>query len=253
MTPIVRALARSLVTLAHPKILLLMLLPVALAVVIWLALGVMFWSQAVDAVNAALQSWPSLQGLQQMIGFWPLTLIAAHVAVVLLLVLMIPVVLVTTVLIVGVLAMPFMVSHVAARDYARVEERGSNNWLGSFWNSIAGLLIFLLLVVATSPLWLFPPVWPVLSLGLLAYLNQRVLRYDAVVMHATPAEMKELMSRERLGLYVLGALVALATHIPILGFFAPVFGALVFVHFLLDRLEALRDVPLVAPTQKLLN
>ena len=40
--------------------------------------------------------------------------------------------------------------------------------------------------------------------------------------------------------------MALAAHVPLLGFFAPVYGGLVFIHFLLDRLRAMRAEPIDA-------
>jgi 4-amino-4-deoxy-L-arabinose transferase-like glycosyltransferase len=93
-------------------------------------------------------------------------------------------------------------------------------------------------------LWLFPPVWPLLSLGLLGYLNQRVFRYDALAAHADAGELSRLVRGERWSLLALGVLVALAAHVPLLGFFAPVFGGLAFIHFGLDRLRALRAEPI---------
>ncbi|HXC37654.1 MAG TPA: EI24 domain-containing protein [Burkholderiales bacterium] len=245
MSPLLRALVRAMVSLAHPKMLLLMVLPLAGAVVIWVVLGVVFWQQAADAINFALATWPSLEGLRVLLDYWPLTLVAAHIALAIFFLLMVPVVLVTTLLIVGTVAMPLVVSHVAARSYPRLEQRQGGDWAGSLWNSLVALFIFLVLAAVTLPLWAFPPLWPVLSTGLLAYLNQRVLRYDALAEHATPEEMQRIIARERWSLFMLGVAVALATHIPVLGFFAPFFGALAFTHYLLERLEALRAAPVM--------
>jgi hypothetical protein len=247
VSPLLRAVLRALVSLAHPKMLLLMLLPLVAAVVIWIALGILFWQQAAGAINFALQTWPSLEGLRALLDYWPLTLIAAHMAFAIFFLLMVPVVLVTTLLIVGTFAMPVIVSHVASRSYPRLEPRRGGDWAGSLWNSLAALAIFLALAAVTLPLWVFPPLWPVLSLGLLAYLNQRVLRYDALAEHAAPDELARIIAGERWNLFLLGLLVALATHIPVFGFFAPFFGALVFTHYLLERLEALRFAPASGP------
>jgi len=249
VSPLLRALIRAVVSLAHPKMLLLMLLPLAAAVVIWVVLGVVFWEQAADAINYALATWPSLEGLRVLLDYWPLTLVAAHIALAIFFLLMVPVVLVTTLLIVGTFAMPLVVSHVASRSYPRLEQRQGGDWAGSLWNSLVALFIFGVLAAVTLPLWVFPPLWPFLSLGLLAYLNQRVLRYDALAEHATRDELDHIISRERWNLFVLGVVVALATHIPVLGFFAPFFGALVFTHYLLERLEAFRSGPMMETAQ----
>ena len=244
MSPIVRALLKALLSLLHPKMLLLMLLPVAAALLIWLGIGVLFWQQAVGAIDVALQTWPSLTGFQWVLNYWPLTLVAAHVAVVVLALLMVPVILVTTVLVVGIFAMPLMVTHVAARQYAQVEKHRGGTWMGNLWNGVVATVAFIVLAAVTLPLWLFPPFWPVLSLGLLGYVNQRALRYDALADHATAEEMEQIFKDDRLSLFVIGVVVALAAHVPLLGFLAPVYGGLVFIHYLLDRLRNLRARPI---------
>ena len=241
MSPLPRALLKAIVSLAHPKMFLLMLLPVAAAIGIWLVAGIAFWAQAVSWLDAEMRGW---EGLQWLLAYWPLTLVAAHAAWAVLLLLMVPVVIITTVLVVGVFAMPLMVAHVAARDYAQVDERHGGTFLFSVWNGMAAVAWFVVLALLSSPLWLFPPAWPLLTLGLLGYLNQRVFRYDALAAHATAEELSNIVRSERWSLFALGVAVALAAHVPLLGFFAPVYGGLAFIHFALDRLRQLRSQPI---------
>lgn len=238
MSPIPRALLKSLLSLAHPKMLLLMLVPVIAALGLWLLLGIAFWSSAVSWLDQELRTWESLQWL---LAYWPLTLVAAHAAWVLLLALMVPVVIITAVLVVGMFAMPVMVSHVGRRDYPELARLQGGDFASSVGNSLAALAWFALLALVTAPLWFFPPLWPVLSLALLGYLNQRVFRFDALAEHATADEMARLLREERWPLFGLGVIVAAAAHVPILGFFTPVYGGLVFIHYGLDRLRALRS------------
>jgi hypothetical protein len=112
------------------------------------------------------------------------------------------------------------------------------------WNSVAALLILAVLALLTLPLWLLPLLWPILPILLFAYLNQRVFRYDALAEHASAAEMDAVISRNRGSLFILGILLSLVSHIPILGFFAPVYAGLVFIHYCLDRLVRLRTGPI---------
>jgi CysZ protein len=241
MAPIPRALLKALVSLLHPKMLLLMVLPVVAAVGLWAIAAIAFWSQAVAWLDAQMRGW---EALQWILAYWPLTLVAAHAAWILLIALMVPVVIVTSVLVVGMFAMPLMVSHVAARHYAQLDERRGGTFIASVWNSVAAMAWFAALALVTSPLWLFPPLWPLLSLGLLGYLNQRVFRFDALAAHASTDEIAQIVGSARVSLFILGMFVALAAHVPLLGFFAPVYGGLAFIHFLLDRLRALREAPL---------
>ena len=96
-----------------------------------------------------------------------------------------------------------------------------------------GLLFLGLLSV---PFWLFPPLWPVIPLVILAWVNQRLLRYDALAEHADPQEMKRIFAQRRGALYVMGLLLALVAYVPLLGFFAPVLFGLGFIHYLLGAL-----------------
>jgi len=240
MSEITRALLRAFASLLHPRMLLLMLWPVAIALVLWLGVAFVFWSQAA--------AWLQLQfGQSAVVGWaisvWPLTLIATHLAWVLLALLFVPLVLVTAVLMIAVFAMPAMVGQVAERAYPQLERRQGGSFAGSLWNGVMALTWLALLALLSSPLWLFPPLWPVLPVVLFGYLDQRVFRYDALAEHATPAEMEAIFRRHRSELHLLGAVMALAGMIPVLGLLAPVYGGLAFIHYCLARLAQLRDEP----------
>jgi len=91
-----------------------------------------------------------------------------------------------------------------------------------------------------------PPLWPLIPVAILGWVNQRVLRYDALAEHADAAEMRRLFSSRRGSLYLLGAVLALVAYIPFVGFFAPVLFGLSFIHFLLAQLKAHREAPVEA-------
>lgn len=240
MNEITKALLRAFTSLLHPRMLLLMLWPVVIALVLWLVLALAFWSQAA--------AWLQLQFEQSSaiawaVSVWPLTLIAAHLAWILLALLFIPLVLVTAVLIIAVFVMPAMVSLVAERAYPGLERRQGGTFAGSLWNGVVALAWLALLIVLSLPLWFFPPLWPLLPIALFGYLNQRVFRYDALAEHASGWEMDTLIRRHRRELLLLGIVPALVGMIPLLGFFAPVYGGLAFIHYCLARLAQLRAEP----------
>ena len=157
--------------------LLLMIWPVLVALALWIALAVIFWTQAAQWIEVTLRQYPMVE---LMIEYWPLALFAAHIGWVVLVLAFVPMVLVTAVLIIGMFAMPVMVNHVAERDYPELDRRRGGSFAGSAWNSVAALLWLAALVLVTLPLWLFPLFWPFLPLALYGYLNQRVFRYDAL-------------------------------------------------------------------------
>jgi CysZ protein len=237
---IIHALARALASLLHPRMLLLMLWPVAVALALWLGLAFAFWSQAAAWLQLQLDQSATIGWAA---GVWPLALFATHLAWVLLALLFIPLVLVTAVLIIGTFAMPAMVGLVAQRGYPRLARRQGGTLAGGLWNSVAALAWLALLALLTLPLWLFPPLWPALPILLFGYLNQRVFRYDALAEHATSWELETLIRRHRGELFLLGVVLALLGLIPVLGFFAPVYGGLAFIHYCLARLAQLRDEP----------
>jgi uncharacterized protein involved in cysteine biosynthesis len=240
MSEITKALLRGFASLLHPRMLLLLLWPVAIALVFWLGLAFAFWSQAA--------AWLQLQFDQSAaigwaITVWPLSLLASHLAWILLVLLFIPLVLITAVLIIGVFAMPVMVGVVAERTYPGLVRMQGGTFAGSLWNGVVTLVWLALLILLSLPLWFFPLFWPVLPILLFAYLNQRVFRYDALYEHATGWEMETLIRRHRRELFLLGVVVALFGLIPLLGFLAPVYGGLAFIHYCLARLAQLRDEP----------
>lgn len=240
MSEFTKALLRAFASLLHPRMLLLMLWPPFVALVLWLGLAFAFWPQA--------EAWLQLQFNQSAVigwavGVWPLSLVAANLAWILLVLLFIPLVLATAVLIIGVFAMPVMVGVVAEGTYPGLARMQGGTFAGSLWNGVMALLGLALLVLLSLPLWLLPLFWPVLPIVLFAYLNQRVFRYDALYEHATAWEMEALFRRHRRELFLLGVAVALFGLIPVLGFLAPVYGGLAFIHYCLARLAQLRDEP----------
>jgi hypothetical protein len=76
---------------------------------------------------------------------------------------------------------------------------------------------------------------------ILAWGNQRLLRYDALAEHADRQEMARIFGRRRQGMYVLGLLLALAAYVPLVGFIAPVVFGLAFIRYLLGALQDSRQ------------
>ncbi|HMH18076.1 MAG TPA: EI24 domain-containing protein [Burkholderiales bacterium] len=241
MERILEALARAFGSLLHPRMLWLMVWPVLVALAIWVAFAALYWGAAARWIDGQLHQWPFYEWA---VSIWPLTLVAAWFAWLLLLFLFIPMVLITAVLIISVVSMPAMATHVGERDYAEIARRKGGTFIGSIWNAVAALVFFGLLFAVTLPLWLIPLLWPVLPIALFGYFNQRVFRYDALAEHGSAAEIAEIIRRRRGELFLLGVALALIGHIPLVGFFMPVYGGLVFIHYGLARLAELRSEPI---------
>lgn len=241
MERVLAALLKGLASLLHPRMLWLMVWPILVALAIWVTLAALYWSQAVTWVDLELHQWSAYRWT---LSVWPLTLLATWLGWLLLLFLFVPVVLVTAVLIISIVSMPAMVAHVGEREYPELARRRGGTFGGSLWNAIASLVLFMLFLAVTLPLWLIPLLWPVLPIALFGYFNQRVFRYDALAEHATAHEIVELIARNRGEMFLLGVALALIGHLPLVGLAMPVYGGLVFIHYCLARLAESRGEPI---------
>lgn len=235
MSAVLDALARALRDLFSLRVLWVVVWPMLAAAFFWLVLGITFWTtfsgwiaQGLDAIG--IQAW-----LAELEPVW----IAHGVQLIVHLILFVPLVLLTALVITALFAMPALVRMVAERDYPRLEHRKGGGLVGSLWNAVVGLVLFVALWVVTLPLWLIG-VGVVIPFVAAAYLNQRLFRYDAVAEHASADEMGALFRRERTGWWGLGLLTGLVQFVPFLNLFAPVLAALAFIHFGLARLDAQR-------------
>jgi len=235
------AIAFAFFNLLHPRILWLMLWPVLAALALWGGVVLAFWTQAALWLGALLRRWLETATVFVSWDAGAAALIGAKVIIVLLLV---PLVQLTALLILGVFGLPAMVEHVAARRFPQLARRRGGSFAGSVWNSMLALFGLAALGAASLPLWLIPPLWPVLPVAILGWVNQKVLRYDALAEHATAEEMRAVFAVNRWPLFLLGCALALAAYVPLLGFFAPVLFGLACIHFLLAELEALRQAPI---------
>src|SRR5947199_9030771 len=105
MNAILNALARAFVSLLHPKMLWLMVWPVIVALVLWATLAVLYWGEAAQWITAQPHHWPAYEWA---VSVWPLALIAAGSAWILLLLLVVPAVLSTAVLLSSIVYMPVL-------------------------------------------------------------------------------------------------------------------------------------------------
>jgi len=235
---VARSLLYAAANVLHPRMLWLMLWPMLVALALWGSLALFLWGRLALRIALWLQ-----QGLDYALAWAHLDLGAAALvaANVLLFLLFVPLVYLTTLFILSLFGMQQMVNYVAQRSFPELERRRGGGTAGTGWNSFVALFGLLLLGLLSVPFWLFPPLWPLIPLVILAWVNQRLLRYDALAEHADPQEMKRIFARRRGALYVMGLLLALVAYVPLLGFFAPVLFGLAFIHYLLGALAAARS------------
>ena len=228
------ALLYGLGNLFHPRMLWLMIWPMLVSLAIWGTAALVMWTRLALWLAELLNQW-ALGIVRVELG--QLSVFLANVA---LLLLFVPLVYLTALFILGAFGMQKMVDHVATRSFPHLERRRGGGTAGSVWNAIIAFGGMLLFFAVSLPLWLVPVLWPVITLAILTWVNQRLLRYDALGEHADAAEMARLFREQRGPLLLLGFLLALVAYIPFVGFLAPVVFGLAFIRYLLGALDAIR-------------
>jgi CysZ protein len=237
---VVGALLYGLANLLHPRMLWLMVWPMLVALTLWGAVAVAFWERLAAALAGLFQRWLEPAAGFVRFDFGDATVIAAYVVLFLLIV---PLVYLTALFILGAFGMQKMVDYVAQRSFPALERRRGGGLAGSVWNAVAALVGMVLLFAVTLPLWLVPPLWPLIPLAIFTWVNQKLLRYDALGEHAERDEMARLFRERRGALLLLGLLLALLAYVPFVGFIAPVVFGLAFIRYLLGALQEIRAAP----------
>lgn len=223
--------------LLHPRMLWLMLWPMLVSLALWGAVALALWTRTAVWLAGVLKQWLESAMFFFRFDMGDAALIAAHV---LLFLLFVPLVYLTALFILSVFGMQKMVDHVASRSFPGLERKRGGGVVGSGWNAALALLGLMGLAIVSAPFWLLPPLWPLIPPAILGWVNQRLLRYDALAEHADAQEMARIFRDRRSTLYLLGLLLALAAYVPLLGLFAPVLFGLAFIHYLLGALNSTR-------------
>ncbi|MFO7541495.1 MAG: EI24 domain-containing protein [Thiobacillus sp.] len=232
MTAVLDALSRALRDLFSLRVLWVVIWPMLVAMLLWAALGITFWGTFSGWLELGLEKIGIQVWLAELEPVW----IAHTIQALLHMMLFVPLVMLTALVLTALFAMPALIRVVAQRDYPELQRESGGGLVGSVWNAVIAIILFVTLWVVTVPLWLIG-VGVIVPFVAAAYLNQRLFRYDAIAEHATASEMATLFKRERGGWWGVGLLTGLVQFVPVLNLFGPVLAALAFIHFGLARLN----------------
>jgi len=239
MRDILVALGRSIRSLARLDVFGHLIWPGIVSALLWVTVAVLSWAMAVDSIMEYLQGLGWV-GDRISASVWVAGIVLFLVKLLVVLA-FVPLFYVTTAILVATVALPLMLDRVARRDYADLEQRRGGSNMGSIVNTLVAVLWFVLIIVASLPLWLIPGVAlvaPVLATG---WLSQRVFGYDALMRHADRDELVRLRQELRPQMLLLGSGTTLLAYVPVVNIVAPAFSGLAFVHFLLEALRRDRD------------
>jgi Etoposide-induced protein 2.4 (EI24) len=246
----------------HPQVIALSLLPVVIGAALAFGMGWLFWEPALDGVKAALESWALLDMALKWIESFAGASFRSVLAPAIVVALAVPLVVVVSVLLVAVLVTPAVVRLVAARRFAQLERKRGAGIVGSVFWSLGYTLIALVMLLASLPLWLIPPLVLLLPPLIWGWLTTKVMAYDALAEHASRDERRAVMRQHRWPLLAIGVTAGYLGAAPTLLWavsaaalvFAPlllvasvwlytlifVFSAAWFAHYALAALDALR-------------
>ena len=204
LKPVIDAFVRALGHALLPRVIVMSLLPLLVMTLAALGLGWLYWDAAVGAMRAALQSWTPIDWADGRLGIdWPGGL-AALLAPLLVLVLATPVIVLVSLVVVSLLMTPALTRLVAERRFPALARARGASLLGSVAWSAGALVVAIVALVLTLPLWLIPPFVLVLPPLIWGWLTYRVMSFDALADHASAAERKEIFRQHRWPLLVIG-------------------------------------------------
>ncbi len=166
--------------------------------------------------------------------------VSHYLIVFVLAVLLLSLIYLTALVITAFFSMPVMVNHIAQKYYPGLERKKGGNVADSVVNAVVATAVFCAGSVLSLPFWLFPPLAIALPVILMAYLNQRMFRYDALAEHASKQEIEKVIERSGRRLYLLGVIAGLLQFVPVVNLFAPVYVGLAFIHLCLAELKQVR-------------
>lgn len=262
MRPVFDALWRAAAYCVHPRVILLSLLPVAVAGAAGFALAWFYWESAVETVRLTLEQLPLLAPVVQWLNDWTQGSFRTVIGPLVVVVLSVPLLLIASLLLVSAFMAQAIVSLVARRRFPTLERRYGGAWWRGLLAAAWATLLALLALTVTLPLWWLPPVALLLPPLIWGWLSFRVLSYDALAEHASADERHTLLRERRNPLLAMGVVTGYlgvlpslvwATGVlalPMMPLLLPLFvwlytlvfafASLWFTHFALAALDELR-------------
>ncbi len=238
MAEVMQALARTLASLKSGRVWVYVLIPAIFS--LFLSIGL-----AISALGWMVQEMMDYPPMSLLIG-WGLVWLANVLAYLGGWMAIFAVAYMSASLLAAIVIMPLLLKHLSATDYRDVAAMGKDSFVAATVNSVGAAIFFLLAWVLTIPLWLIPGFSLLVPLLLMAWLNRRTFAYDALSLHATAGEWQELRQRHKMPLFMLGLVMALLAHVPLVGLLVPALAALAFVHYGLEALRRSRGGALLS-------
>ena len=216
----------------------LVLLPPFVAGFILCVLFLWNWNTLSLSAAGLLGQWAWIEWLATFSGF-PEVFTSIFASTVLVL-LFIPVLFVVVLLVTSIFVTPLVQREVALRHFQSLEKKRGGSNVGSLWNSLKSLTIFVVLFMLTFPLWLIPGLQLLVPAILIIWLNKKIFLYDVLQDFASKEERMHIAKTHSLELWGLGGLLVVFSYLPLAFIILPVFSAFAYSFFALNALQRLR-------------
>jgi hypothetical protein len=204
MKDLLDAFWRAVAYCLHPRVVLLSVLPLAIAGGgAWL-LGYFFWEPAIDAVDATLRGWSLMQAFSEWLNAIGASGFRAVLPLLILVALAVPVIVVLSLLLVAMFMTPALTRLVAARRFPTLQKRRGAGWWSSLAWSLGCTVLALLALAFSIPLWFVPPLVLIVPPLIWGWLNYRVMTFDVLAEHASGEERRRILREQRWPLLAIG-------------------------------------------------
>ncbi|MBR8189473.1 EI24 domain-containing protein [Burkholderia vietnamiensis] len=214
MNDLLRSFLRAFASALHPRMLWLTLMPFVVSALFWGVVLWFSWQTLIDAARGALDGFVLTAALYRAFDALGMSQLHAVVAPFIVVSLAIPLIVLTVLLLIATISMPVVIKHLASRQFAALAAKRGGTFFGSVANSLGAALVGVVLLVVTIPLWLIPPFFALLPPVIWGWLTYRVMTYDALALHASRDERRELVRRHRWPLIGIGVATGLLGTVP---------------------------------------
>ena len=193
MRAVLDALARSLAYCLMPRVVAMSLMPLAMLMALCGVLTWAYWEQGVALVHDALEMSALLGAGMKWLEAMGVPNLRAVLAPMILVAAVVPVLVVACLMVVTQFMTPSLVKLVALRRFAQLDRRKGTPVWWSVLRSVALSLLAVLVLIASIPLWLVPPLVLLIPPLVWGWLAMQVMSFDVLSDHAAPEDRAELM------------------------------------------------------------
>jgi len=214
MRAVANAYGRAVLSQMHVRMLVLSAMPLVLSLLLWGVLLYFGLQPLLDWLHANFVDYEIFRTTSSWLESMHLGFLKSVVVPFFALLLLLPLMILSALLFMNIAAMPFIVRHVGGRHYAKLEQKQGGSMLGGLRAAVSSFLVFIVIWLATLPLYIIPPLAVISSTLLWGWLTSRVLSYDALADYASEEERRTIQRERRWDLLVIGLVSGAAGALP---------------------------------------